>query len=634
MNKAHDKLSKALHYYKTADFAQARELAEAVIRDNPSDLGCVHLLALIAKDTNDASAACNYFNRMIAIKPDSPVGYEALGQIYIQLGDYEQAYQVYTKLINSDLPGTNIALARTNLTICLSHITAKHYDVAMEKDLLFAYSCENINIQHLSTLTAQLLCRKYQWIPQSGYIAFTTDIANKFTLLIDDELFLHSLENLYFTHPVMEKLLIVLRKHLLMTSMTTMTVNDDYLRLINAIAIHSNTNEYLYDIDEQEQEILTILLDLIEKFVAQPMWQPGDVAALLLLTSMYNSPHNLPFAAEFARFPLEQWPHEVKTVVELTLFAVFEEHELIKTIPSLTIISDDVSTLVRSQYEENPYPRWTKLFTQRKVSVYEYMRENTINYEPPAFLNDQKVRILVAGCGTGKQPLVMASTFTNAEITAIDISKRSLAYAMQKAKQYNLSNIEFYHADILELGSFDKKFHFIASSGVLHHMQEPSTGWAILKNLLVPGGIMLVALYSELARKSVVAARQIINKLNIGTTADDIRRFRAALMTDQMDSNLAQLVLAHDFYNLSGCRDLLFHFHEHRFTIPQLEKLLPSLQLRFIGFNDLDSKKLCSYANLYPDDVTRTNLTHWHQFECQNPNTFAGMYEIWCQTLN
>ena len=49
--------------------------------------------------------------------------------------------------------------------------------------------------------------------------------------------------------------------------------------------------------------------------------------------------------------------------------------------------------------------------------------------------------ILVAGSGTGKEPLGMATIYPNSEITAIDLSFNSLAYASLKAKSNNIENI-------------------------------------------------------------------------------------------------------------------------------------------------------------------------------------------------
>ena len=69
-----------------------------------------------------------------------------------------------------------------------------------------------------------------------------------------------------------------------------------------------------------------------------------------------------------------------------------------------------------------------------------------------------------------------------------------------------VENVEFAHADIMKAAAIDRSFDFIDLSGVLHHLGDPWAGWRALLSLLRPGGIMQVGLYSELARKNVVAA--------------------------------------------------------------------------------------------------------------------------------
>ncbi|WP_295408352.1 hypothetical protein [uncultured Thiocystis sp.] len=82
---------------------------------------------------------------------------------------------------------------------------------------------------------------------------------------------------------------------------------------------------------------------------------------------------------------------------------------------------------------------------------------------------------------------------------------------------------------------------------------------------------------------------------------------------------------------LSGCRDLLFHVHEHRFTLPRLAELLRELELNFLGYI-LDHRVMTDYRQRFPDNPSATNLEHWHQFELENPRTFAGMYQFWVQS--
>ena len=59
-------------------------------------------------------------------------------------------------------------------------------------------------------------------------------------------------------------------------------------------------------------------------------------------------------------------------------------------------------------------------------------------------------------------------------------------------------------ADILDLGNLNKQFDIIESVGVLHHMDNPMEGWKVLTDCLKPGGLMMIGLYSELARKHIV----------------------------------------------------------------------------------------------------------------------------------
>ena len=84
-----------------------------------------------------------------------------------------------------------------------------------------------------------------------------------------------------------------------------------------------------------------------------------------------------------------------------------------------------------------------------------------------------------------------------------------------------------------------------------------------------------------------------------------------------------------DFYSLSGCRDLLFHVQEHRFTLPQIGGLLERLNLEFIGFEFADGAPAAGYKERYPDDRSATNLANWHELEAAAPDTFAAMYQFW-----
>jgi hypothetical protein len=85
-----------------------------------------------------------------------------------------------------------------------------------------------------------------------------------------------------------------------------------------------------------------------------------------------------------------------------------------------------------------------------------------------------------------------------------------------------------------------------------------------------------------------------------------------------------------DFFTTSGCRDLLFHVQEHRFTLPDISAFLARNDLTFLGF-DLNDRTRLQYRTRFPSDRSMTDLGLWHVFENENPATFLGMYQFWIQ---
>ena len=168
----------------------------------------------------------------------------------------------------------------------------------------------------------------------------------------------------------------------------------------------------------------------------------------------------------------------------------------------------------------------------------------------------------------------------------------------------------------------------IASVGVLHHLANPAAGVEVLLSLLRPGGFMQLGFYSERARRDVVAARAFIAERGYAATPMDIRRARQDLIENFAQSG--RLTAIRDFYVTSECRDLLFHVREHRFTLPQINALLGTFGLHFIGFL-LEPHVIHTYRTRFPDDKSATNLDHWNDFEREFPDTFVGMYRFWVQ---
>ncbi len=212
-----------------------------------------------------------------------------------------------------------------------------------------------------------------------------------------------------------------------------------------------------------------------------------------------------------------------------------------------------------------------------------------------------------------------------ARILAIDLSRASLSYAKRMAQKLGIDDVEFAQADILRLGSIGREFDFIDASGVLHHLADPWQGWRVLLSLLRPGGAMNIGLYSDLARRNVAAARDLIAQRGYRPIPQDIRLCRQDIIASD-DALLRSLTGSQDFYTTSECRDLLFHVQELRITLPQIKAFLAANDLHFGGFN-LESAVLQKFIARFPGRAL-TDLDCWDAFETEAPDTFRGMYQF------
>jgi tetratricopeptide (TPR) repeat protein len=347
----------------------------------------------------------------------------------------------------------------------------------------------------------------------------------------------------------------------------------------------------------------------------------------IAVLAAYGPLQALPCAA---RMRERSWPPPVDAVIVQQLAEPEAERNLAGTIARLTAIDDAVSQKVRAQYEENPYPRWVKApQTIASVSINEYLRSN-FPFAPFQNLSTASLDVLIAGCGTGQNPIEIAQRFAGARVLAVDLSLASLAYAKRKTGELGLDNIEYAQADILQLAAIERSFDLVEAAGVLHHLADPWAGWRALLSRLRPGGVMRLALYSALARTEIAAVREFIAARGYQPNADDIRRCRQELIGYPDGTPQHTVSQSLDFHTISDCRDLLFHVQEHRLTLRQIAEFVAENKLKFLGF-EIEPWVARSYAAAYPQDLAMTDLGHWHAFETDNPHTFVRMYLFWVQ---
>lgn len=391
-----------------------------------------------------------------------------------------------------------------------------------------------------------------------------------------------------------------------------------------ALARHCFHSGYAFAEGKDERRQVSDTRAAVEAELSKPAPDVRILEPLLLKVALYDSLHTL---TDANRLPALEWTGPFAPIVREQILNRIREGEIAARIPTLTPIDDATSEAVRNQYEESPYPLWVSVpdpGAQTIESLTAHLRPGREVRTRP-----RPVPILVAGCGTGHHPIQLARAQPDSAILAVDLSKTSLAYAARMAGHLGISNIAFAQADILGLGTLDRRFPIIESAGVLHHLKDPLEGWRVLTSLLEDDGLMKIALYSERARRGIHAARALLEPMNLPRTAEGIRRCRRFIM-DLPDGDPAREALGFgDFYNLNGCRDLLMHVQEHMFTLPKIAEYLHRLGLKLLEI-DCDAQTRERFGRMFPEPGAKTDPGAWDRFEAVYPDTFKGMIVFWC----
>lgn len=101
-------------------------------------------------------------------------------------------------------------------------------------------------------------------------------------------------------------------------------------------------------------------------------------------------------------------------------------------------------------------------------------------------------RVLEAGCGVGAQTVILARNSPEAIITSIDISESSLSLAKEEVLSAGFTNVRFQQADIFRLPFDRESFDHVFLCFVLEHLSDPLAALKKLKEVLKPGGTIVV----------------------------------------------------------------------------------------------------------------------------------------------
>jgi len=584
------------------------------------------------KGNLDAAIAC--FDKAIALDPRSVVANSNLGALFGMKGDFPRSihYLRATCHLLPDQAQPLIALASGLRTVRFNQSNE-----SLKQDLLNCFSVQGLRYTELAVATTSVLLLDSRLRPVIDKVLegkeklTSTFLSNAVVASLNDPLLLQLLQKCTVPDYQLEQFLTRIRELLLALAIASDESSPAWLEQLMdfscSLAQLCFFNEYLYMENSDEAQSLEVLHQQVESLSGQ-LDDQGRLR--IAVYACYRQLYKLDNAGEIAALGAGDGAPVFRQVIKDQVTNPLTELAIRSDIPSLVVNKDAVTELVQAQYEENPFPRWRSANTSTPGPFAQEITNALPQIKISTNLNCESPEVLIAGCGTGLQAINCSYVYRNARITAIDISLTSLAYAKRMTEELGIENIEFIHANILELGQLEKQFDMIECYGVLHHLSDPVKGLEALTSLLKDGGLMMLGLYSEIGRQGVVISRDLVAQKNYPSTLDGIRHCRQDLFASpeqQVQENITSSGAA--FWATSEVRDTIFHENEYRYTLPQVAATIKQFELEFLGFTHQLSSEKYRYLTEFPDDPNGLNLENWHLYEQKYPRTFANMYHFW-----
>ena len=404
------------------------------------------------------------YKKAISIKPDYAEAYYNTGNALTDKRKVEEALISYKSRIDQ----ADYAEAYYNIGIALNGVEINKPDKDLQKliniilDQKKTARPKDIAKAAISLLKFEPLLQKHlRIINDEGLIQKPLDIISDLSKL---PLLLKLMcENCPLPDLEVEGLFKKLRFTILLSILDFKDASSELLRFQSSLALQCFTNEYIYNQSEEEGKVIQTL----EKIVKNKLENNEQPSPQIILS-----------LASYKALDQYEWCNALvitDTIREVFFRQIEGPKENLKSyIPVLEEITDNVSSKVRDQYEENPYPRWVNLsLPPSPVSLRKMVSLQGLKLHSNKIEQIENPNILIAGCGTGQHSITTAAVFEGSKVLAIDLSLSSLAYAKLKTDELALNNIDYMQADILDLGKLRQNFDIIESAGVLHHMENP-----------------------------------------------------------------------------------------------------------------------------------------------------------------
>ena len=467
--------SAELHYNKGVLLAgtgaqdAARRCYETALKLDPSHAGAANNLGSVLRAKGDFIAALRAYRHAVALQPRSAAAHNNLAVAHQHLGQASEALVCFMTALR--LAPTHADIRRNVINLLTGPLPVGLAPGLPEllHDLLLRD--HDVRPSELAPAICRLCLADPILERAASALGNGPDVGAALDALAGVPLLTATMALCPIPDPDIERLLSRLRAAFCLHP-EPLTEPAPRVAVLTALAAQCFINDYIYTVTPEERQALDARTGRVQDHLARGA--APEMTDLLCLAS-YLPLGQTAFAARLAA------DHLPEPIWRMQIAEPEQEANLRGRIPAFGQIANKVSEKVRSQYEANPYPRWIRPGSgQSRMTLAQMIDQLGLHLRNPAPRTLTAPQILVAGCGTGQQSIEISRRLAGAQVTAIDLSRASLAYAGRKTRELGIANVDYLHGDILDLDALGRPFDIVFSTGVLHHMEDPEAGWRAL----------------------------------------------------------------------------------------------------------------------------------------------------------